>query len=946
MARKRNKGARARNADCDATSQPKEDQNPRFWPRPKPVVTDASNKKHRQQAKHKRAWTASPSGPEPETPGNKKVAHDSTHRTNQNKHRLVMGRGPDKRNERNKRNKMNKANQAAINTWVSQLELPEGVTRPNQQPKNDNQNKRHRNRAKKHANTETMASSAEWVPALAEMAATPVPSIAGSTESGIVLPWELDKNLEYPTPFRADCCTYNYDRLWHSFKGADVKEELLKLLKKGHGAQLTRLFPDSTSEDLREAEKKYSKLGLTGLYNYRLAQRNAPISSKLYISSAMANPTMYQMHRNNQYNVLVKLLRIPELRKPILDLLLPSIGDLTALAATCKELAFFVRQNLELWDFTLGDFPTAKFEESRDENGRLLQSGGIRTDILVITPISDEPAEKPYKAEFEKMLLLCDSIIKIPQSFKNIVLDQIPFFDVRMFEMMVNTMPHLETVTITRCLLLDVTKLPALLGVIKRHGRSLTSSNTTYREPSMFERETSKEAETVAENKKEDHKGPEKYIRLDFFPYFFRGPNTAKRMGSYGVTYNEPTFSTPKAVFSLIMRCWDLAKEVGMDLLSDSSSFWSFVRQLPGPDILWAVKARDALIAREHDLTVGKSTESIHRRFVDDLMAAVSGDNHKPHYPSTHMRMRLPRIRGLDSKFFWRTDHQCTTCHTVQPLSLFPLARDECWSCKMEMYHRDMEDSHLRLWQSAALGKWLGGLNPSEATIRELIANGDRTMPSTLREVRQADWARDYFLNHYVPDTSDQAYCPPPPPGLDWWVASMYRWRWKRTPATGRFDYRHGGPQRGDPCKIPLLASDYDSPTVGAESEANFSRRWQWTLTSALAYAERFVRFTCDRALVQEQVRIARNSPQEREKARRAEWILQNKQDREAHRARQTDVEDCLRSLFIPGKTPFNLDKPLPDPGLHFDAYKAMVKQSMWSATPYRHVSAVNTGFM
>lgn len=55
----------------------------------------------------------------------------------------------------------------------------------------------------------------------------------------------------------------------------------------------------------------------------------------------------------------------------------------------------------------LTDFPTDEFAEKRDTNGRLLQRGGIRSNILIVSPLSDEDQEQPYTADFTSLVHLC-----------------------------------------------------------------------------------------------------------------------------------------------------------------------------------------------------------------------------------------------------------------------------------------------------------------------------------------------------------------------------------------------------------------------------------------------------------------------------------------------------------------------------------------------------------
>lgn len=49
---------------------------------------------------------------------------------------------------------------------------------------------------------------------------------------------------------------------------------------------------------------------------------------------------------NDERSHLIQLMRITELGKMVIDLLSPSIGDLTALAATCKIAAACVRESI------------------------------------------------------------------------------------------------------------------------------------------------------------------------------------------------------------------------------------------------------------------------------------------------------------------------------------------------------------------------------------------------------------------------------------------------------------------------------------------------------------------------------------------------------------------------------------------------------------------------
>lgn len=371
--------------------------------------------------------------------------------------------------------------------------------------------------------------------------------------------------------------------------------------------------------------------------------------------------------------------------------------------------------------------------------------------------------------------------------------------------------------------MLDVTKLRPLLEVIKRHPFLLEDIKIRNPSDDPWTREPSQNPALPEAQTQSAHKSAKAYIRFDFFPFFFHGPQSGSRLGSYGVTHNEPTFNTPKAVFALILQCRNIADEVGMDLLSDSSSFWSFVRQLPGPDVLWAMKAREALITREREIVVGnKPRQIIEHQFADDLTAALTGDNQKHPVLPAAMKRYLPESVWPADKY-WRQNAHCAMCRFTYPASLFPLQRDSCWSCKMTQFVENMEDSHLRLWEESALDYWRSGLDPKSVKLDQLLANNEESLASALREVQCADWTREYFLN-FAPQRDSKiktskksantwgasnavltkisppsngpwhfwdkstvdwakntvrkvAYCPPPPNNLSPIRASLARWR-------------------------------------------------------------------------------------------------------------------------------------------------------------------------
>ncbi len=607
-------------------------------------------------------------------------------------------------------------------------------------------------------------------------------------------------------------------------------------------------------------------------------------------------------------------------------------------------------------------------------------------------------------------------MVRVPQSFKTIVLDNLPFLTVELFELMVNTMPNLKAVTITRCVSLDVTKLKPLLEVIKRHPRIVqnstpdpsgstpgasggacepSSSNSdpssstdepstsfgtsTSSGPSASSSDTSASSSdpsasssdpgTKASNKQQSAETEEaepeetvkEYISLDFGPFFFRGSYSADRRGCYGVTHNEPIFHTPKSVFALILQCWPLAQEVGMDLVSDSSSFWSFVRQLPGPDALWAIKAREALLTREFDLATmppDTDSDSILIKFADDLTAAVTGDNHRHPKAPVNMARFLPSEWEREGQY-WRHSVICLECHTSLPLSLFPIRAAACWSCKMSQYVDKMEDSHLRLWIESTMTKWLDNMNTKEGGLSDLLS-WSVSLTKAYEDAKCADWVREYYLFSWKPaqvPVSDPvtgwvtqpppSYSPPAPETLSVDRVSMARWRAQQEP-TEAFDYRHGGPQRESPCKDPITTT---SESFSAEESEHFARRWQWTPGKT---DETF------REVWNEEWRPApnRNRREELEAAlRKARWRLSDRMkrkliarehhldgkiDRHTYLCHHHFVEDCRFSLGTPGKVVFCKDKPVPDQGVDREAYRALVMRHHWASSPYGHVP---TGF-
>jgi hypothetical protein len=551
-----------------------------------------------------------------------------------------------------------------------------------------------------------------------------------------------------------------------------------------------------------------------------------------------------------------------------------------------------------------------------------------------------------------------------------------------MFHLMIKTMPTLETVTITRCIMLDVTKLPQLLATIRRNPRVMKTRRTRP----MFDdawakklaRAMCKTAElearaqgvaarrapvptTATPTNKTTKKDDEDYVCLDFFPFFFHGPSSGLRLGSYGVTHNEPTFNAPKAVFALILQCWDLAQEVGMDLVSDSSSFWRFVRQLPGPDALWAMKAREALLTREYEKVMlpARHQQMVQVRFADDLTAALTGDNQQHPVAPGGMRKYLPHDYEGTGKY-WRLKAKCVTCKVTYPVSLFPLWRDSCWGCKMTTFIHEMQDSHARLWQERALQMLRHGLDLRSADLQRFMRHVmKQTLEKAACDVQLADWVREHFLS--LPTTThlstddwvtgvsvEEAHCPPPPRGLDSTRAALVRWRWNKAPATEAFDWRQGGPQWAHPCKNPLSPADYwpSDDNAGGETKKQFKRNWEWTRESDEIFITRYLEVHEMKRRERRQKRpfhtpLAEINDRDDERVLKAlkdargtpEWVkyvmneerrAQDKSDKGVHRLHYGIVQDLTFSIGTLNRKPFNLDTPVPDPVVNKKAYDVL----------------------
>lgn len=444
-------------------------------------------------------------------------------------------------------------------------------------------------------------------------------------------------------------------------------------------------------------------------------------------------------NHDNKRSGLVRLMSTTEIFDNIAACMKPTIADLTSLAMACKDTARLVSSRFAVWDFSSGNF---HFEESY-RTGK----GGLRMNTLIITPITKVeaagPQDKPFEQEFRLLTKMVHTMRSTMTSYRDLILDQIPYLNVDLVKLIIWSMPNLESITITRCKQIDFTKLGPLLSIIETKNR--------YAE-----------------------KHPHKKMRLDFYPYFFEGPTSAPNtFGSFGLTYHKPTFDVPKAVFARIMACWDIAKRIGFDLFSDSSGIWHFIRRLPGPDPFWAYKAREAVLTWKRDYQVSGSGPEITRRLWNDLGAAVSGDTNEkiPHEPK---------------------ERKCDGCDTRLPDYLFADFKNlTCWGCRMVAFVANHEDSHFRDRTNRVMEIWLGNSKSWPLQRLPFLCRDEAEEWDALKMARLTDEAWRYELFGFEPGMPRFAQA------IHWTthLSSIKRTRELLWPLTGRTNHREGGPQ-------------------------------------------------------------------------------------------------------------------------------------------------------
>ncbi|KAK4220065.1 hypothetical protein QBC37DRAFT_393846 [Rhypophila decipiens] len=517
-------------------------------------------------------------------------------------------------------------------------------------------------------------------------------------------PWEL--NLGYLVPQRrANRISFEWPSVWLSFPGRDPNLELEKELHAYKRLTLPLPLPskDVAPERMVEVNKEnekiksvYATAGQSALFDIRMKNRDIQYDAALIFSSRLPSLNGLDNSSWSRANVPVPLLEssaqgvsrpnffnimnMADIWPMILDHLKPSVRDLSAVAMTCKSAAVSMKTYFEVWDFHSGEFDVDKFMTKRDTTiegiarGKYLQRRGVRSDTLLITGGHQPVTKTPYSDSFESMLKLFKAVRLAPFCFRDVSLHRIPFLDIRVLEVLIQGMPNLETLSISSCLLLDVTKLPSILKVILRNPRA-----------------------------QEDGDRPRKsYIKVDFSPFRFFGPLTLDRHGSFLITHHKPDFDIPKAVTALLYRCLPDAKRAGMDLLGDGSSFWHFLRQLPGPDPLWAVKVREAVLTQERF----KNRPDIYQKTLDNLCAAVSGDCRAPERRPVR---RVDRSGELEYGY-WQTKRACPICETKLSRCLFVNSAPEkdnggqrCWGCHAIGFVNSVDHSHFRYRKLAIL---------------------------------------------------------------------------------------------------------------------------------------------------------------------------------------------------------------------------------------------------
>ncbi|KAK4454587.1 hypothetical protein QBC34DRAFT_375096 [Podospora aff. communis PSN243] len=754
----------------------------------------------------------------------------------------------------------------------------------------------------------------------------------------IPMPWDIDPVIfPKPEPVGANKIAFNYKREWVSYgvRRDQVGDKLRKDLLRQKRIELPAILKGVSDGRLKEFRQMYADAGELELFKSRCDHVNEGGLTRLIFQSPLVQKSHPKYEGCKQDKGLTKVLRVAELGAKIMRHLMPSLRDISALAGTCRDAAFSVTSGTEVWDATTGDFDMDRFKDSE----------GVRQDVLCIaaSQMKQTKTTTPYMDGWNIMEKFIRGVVETSSSYRDVVIDQLPFFDLRMLELMIQSMPNLETLAISRCVLLDVTKLGPLIEVVKRHART-------------------------------DAMGNKSYVKVDFAPYFFEGPNDANRLGCYGVTHHEPNFHIPKAVMALTLRYFPEAAEIGMDILSDSSSFWSFVCRLPGPDALWHVKARDAYVARNQALLKMRpnlrnipayksipASDSIESVFADEMTAAVTGDGVGAVYVPSAVKTRCfdlptPITGGYG---WWRIHRRCRVCKVELPESLFSLQRTRCWGCEMVEFVDEMEDSHFRYRMTAAITRLVRHLGVQKgvrfpansygafadarlgvqqgASFADIIsAERSSHLQCAIDIVRDTDNAWAYHLLN--PTGKDARPAWPEVPLFEHDEddqATMRRLR-NLIHTCKAVDFRMGGPQYLHSGRVHFWPRNLESCVLlgekvakryktaitdqdpGSESFVDFMHRWQWSELTDLRLEERLsntphvtAQLDAKNITMKEHVSQMKFKRLERLFAANLEWKVQCSRDKRLQLHFKAQTEDYTTAGIGPEHTfrPYSRDK-------------------------------------
>ncbi|KAK4191889.1 hypothetical protein QBC35DRAFT_374724 [Podospora australis] len=732
---------------------------------------------------------------------------------------------------------------------------------------------------------------------------TPAPAQKNPAD---IKPWDIDPS--FPNPNNREEINYRYDRKW-----TEDPRRLFEGPLRRAKEPLPQLFSDDSWEELETKREKYISNGNEQLFEIRQRALTSPVASR-------PEPVEYRDLENGDVSpaTLAGILAVGEIATKIVKYLAPSIRDTACLSVSSKQIGHLVSRTCEFWDSSTGVFDHDRFVEKVNEQGKVMQTGrGVRSDLLVVTRLGKIPPSQtlPYDNMFSSHMSLLLTVTKVKSSFRYLCLDQLPFLDLGTIELMIRAMPNLETLSISRCVMLDFSKLPDLIDIIKRNPRQ---------------------------------GGGPKYIKVDFAPFYFEGPNSSKRQGSYGLTWNEPTFHTPKAVVALLIRCHKDAKEIGMDLLGESSSFFSFVRRLPGPDVLWAVKAREALIAwmDAHSGGESEATREKHQAVADDLMAALVGDGFEP--PESPSEVRRTSGKDFDKFGWWAREYTCNTCKTVLPRAVTTNDIRGCWGCKARRFVDLMEFSHMRNFLME-VGIILHRRREVRCESIEDIFMGPESITKAYDIIELMDSSRAALMDpeHFSKHKKPSPMVPPSElePGLH---EALVRYCWKDQVPKEPFDFLLGGPQFQNPGKLRVTVTE-----GGGQTRSEFNTHWKYTGFSELCYRkwlqnERYkdpmpLNIYCLFKLANRNPKLNRKS---KDVCRLIRWIeagVVSKLDSRHLQNHCREIHELLWVLHTPGQLPFSHDYKWPDKRIDSVGYYTLVHNEQFQLPRYGLKNAFQT---